>query len=372
MASARNMTSTTNSQNISRTFSKLAATWDKKTGKRISAQGVWNSASPENSSKYPVQYVPRILSSIFENKSRSENMAGALNSVHPAGTKLNGNQIWIYTMRNSDCLPKNVEEEKKLYAFVKMMMRVWCDYETYLYMEKNIHICVCFFVWYFTKPNFFYTDKVIRQTTRHGIQRIWTPLLLEKEPRAVVVSSKPVKLAEVSTTCDALLPKQKQQQEKLRKDIQDLVNLGTKKVLDWTNTHSLHKDVSECMNSSETELSIKQNKKLQKLYNEYTTITGKINKTMEKINKVQRANARIVAVAQPVEWPEELGTPPDTPLPLIRQSACELGYEETPCTPVECWGCANDQPNQLAHEGGCLPGIFDVEDDEVPDTWEDL
>ena len=126
------------------------------------------------------------------------------------------------------------------------------------------------------------------------------------------------------------------------------------------------------MNSSETDLSIKQNKKLQKLYNEYTTITGKINKTMEKINKVQRANAKIVAIAQPIEWPKELGTPPDTPPPLIRQSACELGYEEPACTPVECWGCSDNQPNQEAHYGGCLPDTLDVEDDEVPDTWEDL
>lgn len=365
------MASATNSQNLPRTFFKLSATWDKKTGKRTSGQGVWVTGSPEISSKFPVQYIPYILSSFFENKTRPENMAGALNSLQPAGTKIAGNQIWIYAMRTSDCLPKNVTEEKKLYTFVKTMLRGWCERDTYLYMEKNIHICVCFFVWYFTKPNFFYTDKVIRQTTRNGIQRVWTPLLLEKEPKSVAVSAKPAKVASISTTCDALLSKQQQQQQKLRNDIQVLVDLGTEKALDWTNAHGLHKDVSECMNSSETALSIKQNKKLQKLYNEYTTITGKINKTMEKKNKVQRANAKIVAVVDPVEWAHELGAPPVSRPQLVRHSACEEEEDEVPREPVECWGCSSNQPNQQAHMGGCLPDALEDEDD-VPDTWEDL
>ena len=110
---------------------------------------------------------------------------------------------------------------------------------------------------------------------------------------------------------------------------------------------------------------------LQKLYNEYTTITGKINKTMDKKNKVQRANAKIVAVATPDEWAHELGAPPVSRPQLVRHSACEEEEEDVPGDPVEYWGCSSNQPNQLVHMGGCLPDALEDEDD-VPDTWEDL
>ena len=34
--------------------------------------------------------------------------------------------------------------------------------------------------------------------------------------------------------------------------------------------------------------------------------------------------------------------------------------------PRKCQGCIDDEPNQLAHYGGCMPDLF------AGETWEDL
>ena len=34
--------------------------------------------------------------------------------------------------------------------------------------------------------------------------------------------------------------------------------------------------------------------------------------------------------------------------------------------PRKCQGCIEDQPNQLAHYGGCMPDLF------AGETWDDL
>lgn len=173
--------------------------------------------------------------------------------------------------------------------------------------------------------------------------------------------------SQLSTTTDALLPKQLQQQAKCQKDIVALLDFTTlsNTSLEWEDPHRLHLKLSECMANTDSGLSIKQNKKLQKIYHEYTTVTTKINKTMEKINKAQRANARIVTQKKEPVWARELGTPPASPTVLIRQSARVR----------VCMGCSTGQANQLAHMGGCLPDELEAaeeEEDDVPDSWEDL
>lgn len=346
MASAT-MTSATNSQNLSRTYSKLTKTWDKKTGKRTSEQGVWNQeASPQN----PVDHVPYIMSSMFEKKTRTVNMCGALNNIQPEKTKVHNDQIFIYTMRNSDTLPKNVEEEKKLYAFVKMMLRVWCQHEpsrynmnTLLYLEKNIHICVCFFVWYMTKPNFFFKDKIYKQTTKRGFYRVWTPILLNKEIRTQV-SAPTVKSKVMITTTNAQLPKW----EGLVADIKGKITTITRSDFSWEDSRTLHNEISEAL--SDNELNTNQVKKLHKLYHEYLVLHQKISKTKAKIMEAEMANAKMVV------------------------------HTETESSAASCIGCLQNQPNQLAHVGGCLEDLLDDEESqemtekepEVPDNWEDL
>lgn len=306
-------------------------------------------------------------------------------------------QIWIYDMRQSDTLPKSQSDTQRLYVFVELLLKSWFDDQEKNYLFQHIHIATCFFVWYFTKPNFFYKDNVTKQTTRNGIQRVWTPLLLGKKVKSQKAPIHPTTpKRQISTTNDTLLTKQQQQKTKCQNDIQTLLDIS----LDWEDPKRLHLKISEYIMNTNSGLSMKQNKKLQKIYNEYITITTKINKTMDKINKVQHANAKIASTHKEPVWAKELGPPPNSPSKLIRQSACELNEEELElqmkCLELrmKCPACISGQPNQLAHiggcipfdemyegeeeaeGGGCLPDELDVVDEEgeedVPESWEDL
>ena len=371
------------SQNLPRTFYKLADKWNKKVGAMNYESKCWTLGSPDNQD--PIQRVARMMSHELGRDpttlaQRFSDMAADFSRRSNTTVECNltpSGQVWIYDMRQSDALPKSQAETERLYKFVRVLISQWFSAEAEWYLaEKNIHIAVCFFVWYFTKPNFFYKDNVMKQTTRYGIQRVWTPLLLGKKMKLQAPANASAPKSQLSTTTDALLPKQLQQQAKCQKDIVALLEFTTlsNTSLEWEDPRRLHLKLSECMANTDSGLSIKHNKKLQKIYHEYTTVTTKINKTMEKINKAQRANAKIVTQQKEPVWARELGTPPASPTVLIRQSACEA----EPCSPTElpeCLGCSTGQANQLAHMGGCLPDELEAaeeEEDDVPDSWEDL
>lgn len=359
------------SQNLPRTFYKLAEKWDKKVGTRNFESDCWTSASCDL--RDPIYKVASMMSPKLGDMT-CDSMKGVLPTDC---AKTPDDQLWIYDMRQSDSLPKTQDDSKRLYKYVKALVMFAFDTKEAHYLLDHSHITTCFFVWYFTKPNFFFKDKVTRQTTRNGIQRVWTPILVNKQPKhqpQPIARSSP----KIATTTDALLPKQQQQQAKHQKDIMVVLNSATElqnENIEWKDPLRLHLQVSGVIANSDSGLSIKQNKKLQKLYNDYTTVTTKINKTLSKINNVERANAKIAFVPpnSTATGHDELGTPPSSPPTLYRQSACELGYEEQGNTAIECCGCATNQPNQAAHMGGCLPDELEYgAEEEVPDSWEDL
>lgn len=360
------------SQNLPRTFYKLADKWNKKVGVMNYESKCWTMSSVDN--RDPIHKVAYLMSEKLG--SQPLDMFHKLVALSPDCQGTPSQQVWIYDMRQSDTLPKSQADTQRLYGFVDKLLKSWFDGQERNYLFQNVHIAVCFFVWYFTKPDFFYKDNVMKQTTRYGIQRVWTPLLLGKKMKLQAPANASAPKSQLSTTTDALFPKQLQQQAKCQKDIVALVDFTTlsNTSLEWEDPRRLHLKLSECMANTDSGLSIKQNKKLQKIYNEYTTITTKINKTMEKINKAQRANAKIVTQQKEPVWAYELGAPPASPPELLRQSACEA----EPCSPTElpeCLGCSTGQANQLAHMGGCLPDELEAaedEEDDVPDSWEDL
>jgi len=348
------------SQNLPRTFYKLAEKWDKRVGARNFESKCWTSSSVDN--REPIHKVAYLM---------SEKLGSLFHKLTDLSSECqwsSSQQIWIYDMRQSDTLPKSQTDSQRLYRFVEVLVKSWFDGEERGFLSQNIHIATCFFVWYFTKPSFFFKDNVMRQTTRKGIQRVWTPLLLGKKPTSQKESvTTPSTKSQFNTTTDILLPKQQEQQAKLQTDIQEMLSSTTlsQPIIEWEDSRRAHMKISECLGNSNSGLSIKQNKKLQKMYNEYSTLTAKINKTMNKKRKVERANAKIVTPS-----PQ-----PSSPPKLIRKSACELDSEEdTPVKiSVECRACESGQANQLAHMGGCLPDKLEItEDTDVPDCWEDL
>lgn len=356
----------TTSQNFPRTFRRMETRWNDKIGRRNLSARIWSEEALNRQQAPSYSRVPHLMEPVLS----SPDFVDTIKLVSP-NTKLSadGEQIWIYNMRSSDALPRTTQDEEKLYAFVRQLIAKSFPISSgrqlvtaRSYLEDNIHVAVCFFVWTFTKPNFFYKDKVISQTTRKGIQRVWTPLLLEKEPKTVPISNttRQATPALKPATTDVQLPKQLQEQSRLRAGIEKIMD-GSK--LDWEDHTSRHLKISEAINATgpESTISIKNTKKLQKLYNDLTKLEAKINKTQEKIRKVELANSKIVV----------LGSIPPPPQ-LNRQPFTYHEGMEAEEEPVQagCSGCGTNSPNQLVHmgPGGCL----DDAEEQVPDSWEDV
>ena len=55
----------------------------------------------------------------------------------------------------------------------------------------------------------------MKQTTRHGIQRVWSPFFLIKQPKLVIsqAPSRADSKQQLMTTTDVLLPKQQGEQK---------------------------------------------------------------------------------------------------------------------------------------------------------------
>jgi len=353
------------SQNFPRTFYKLAIKWNTKIcdlgSRELGLNKKWSSSEPI----YKIAYM---MSAMFGSM---ENIAEQMRDLSSQVVFVSETeQVWIYDHRQSDSLPKSNADSQRLYDFVRILVTKWFNRDDANYLLDHNHITTCFFVWYFTTPDLFYKDNVIRQTTRNGIQRVWTPLILNKKPsaRKEPATAGFKKTAKLMNTTDTLLPKQQNQQAQLRRDIQALI--GSSSPIEWADPLRVHLLISECLaGTAEADLSIKQTKKLQKIYNEYTKLTEKINKTLGKIHKVQVANAKLAPPQDsvPVVDDDQLEEMPASNPTLIRQDADSLGYEAKQM----CSGCATNQANQEAHIGGCLPDDIE-EDDDVPDSWEDL
>jgi len=317
------------SQNFPRTYYNLSKTWDAKVGSMAFEQATFMQNYKTNKDQ-----VAALLHAAFKNN--KDDIVNTFCNFGMDGVSMYDNSIWIYNMRASDTLPKAPADLSRLYQFVRIAVTKWFGRKDQMFLEQNIHITVCFFLWYITKPHFFFKDKVTRQTTRFGIERIWTPLLLAKK----IVNTQPTLTKAAKSkqqVTNALLPKQQKDQENLRKQIERLVGC----TFEWDDSHCLHLNMSKYLSGNE--LNINQQKKLQKTYHEYTALTEKVNRTLAKIRRADLANSKIakrVAAPNPVE---------------DQKSVEEETWEE------------GEFVGKSAEEG--VPDNWD--DEEVPDNWDD-
>ena len=323
------------SQNFPRTYYNLSKTWDAKVGSMSFEQ-----ASFMQNYKTNKDQVAALLHAAFKNN--KDDIVNTFCNFGMDGVSMYDNSIWIYNMRASDTLPKAPADLGRLYQFVRIAVAKWFDRKDQMFLEQNIHITVCFFLWYITKPHFFFKDKVTRQTTRFGIERIWTPLLLAKEVKMQPPSLPSAKPKTMMKTTNAQLPKW----EQLVADIKFKISNITGTTFSWEDSFTLHGEISAAL--SNKDLNTNQIKKLQKQYTEYQVLYQKISKAKGKIMEAEKENAKIVR-------------------------------SETNSSAAACVGCEQNQPNQLAHmlPGGCLEDPDEVEvpdnwdDEEVPDNWDD-
>ena len=341
---------------IPQTFHKLSSSWDAKVGSRDHTVKIFVRTNQNE----PVQHIPAILMALFNDLHEKSDMIKEIHATNPGSVKVgDDNQtLWLYTMRQSDAMPKNSEELERLYEFVRMFTGKHLDSEAHSYVMKHIHISVSFFVWFFTKKNFYYYTKEIRQTTRGGIQKQWRSILLVRVPVVNITQNASVPKVRGDIHQKAILVKLEEEQRKLKADITKVISSTCK--ADFDDEHELHKTISQCMASgSKTFVGNKQSKKLQKIYNEYMKVTEKVKKTRKSVSQIEVANkktALTIVVPETNDW-GGLGEPPSPPK-LIRQNADCLGYSIIVTTQVAEESFDTSIPEPL--------------DDEPPESWEDL
>jgi hypothetical protein len=337
---------------MQKTYRKLTVSWDAKTGSRDHRANIFCNTTRN----YAVMHVPAILLAIFNDLHEKSDMIKELHSVNTSGVILgDDNQtLWLYTMRPSDAMPKNAEELERLYTFVRMFAEKHLDKETYGYIINNIHIAVSFFVWFFTKQNFYYYTKEIRQTTRGGIQKQWRSILLLRVPVVNVIQNTTAPKVRGDVHQKTILVKLENEQSNLKTDITRLISSN----VNFDDAKSLHKTISHCTTSGNNGfVGNKQGKKLQKVYDDYVKVTDKIARIRKGLLQNNLGDKKVsLSIKIPSVITEGVNTmeqsspsTPPSPPKLIRQNADYIGITD-----------ANTET------------VAPLDDNEVPESWEDL
>ena len=340
------------------TYRKLSSSWDAKTGTRDHLANVFCNTVKSDA----VLHIPAIMMSLLNDLHASSDMLKELQCVNPGAVKMgdDARTIWIYSMRPSDAMPKNAEELESLYSFVNIFAKKHFNAVAYDYVTQHIHIAVCFFVWFFTKQNFYYYTKEIRQTTRGGIQKQWRSVLLTRVPQVMVVAQNTtVPKVRGDLHQKTILAKLEEEQVSIKAEIKKL--LASVCEVDFEDDARLRDTMAQTMTmGSKCYITGKKSKKLQKAFQDYVKVTDKVNKTRKSLFQIETAE-RKMALAITAPAPAEdvwggLGAPPSPPK-LIRQDAefpelLGVGSPDAATVP-------SAQPEAII-------------DEDVPDSWEDL
>lgn len=306
-------------------------------------------------------HVPFILMSAFNTiHVKNKDMVHVFKNINPSGVKVDNDQdaLWIYTMRQSDALPKTTQDMERLFIFVRMFVEQHLDSDYCVYVMKHYNIAVCFFVWFFTTPNFFFNKKVVKQTTRGGIKKIWRSILLVKPPVIIITAVSQHKRGVNHQA--SILSNLEKEKESIQLNILSIIqSVHPNFTIQW-DSHDCHVKISETLQYNQTYyISGKKNKKILKLYQDYQTINEKIKcskKSISSVNHQQHMKPLTINIpnnSHTIDW-SPFDSPPSPPK-LIRHNAMIEGQILPTVTTVDVEG-----PYPL-HT-----------DDDVPDSWEDL
>tara|TARA_Y100000996_G_C22553109_1_gene654495 strand:+ start:1312 stop:2451 length:1140 start_codon:yes stop_codon:yes gene_type:complete len=345
-------------QQLPNTFNKLTTFWNGKIGNRDHTANIFYNTSANE----PKTHVPFLLMSAF-NRIHGENgdMVSVFKNINPSAIKVDNDQesVWIYTMRQSDALPRTTQDMECVFVFVRMFMEKHLDSESNVYLMKHINITVCFFIWFFTTPNFFFNKKVVKQTTRGGIKKVWRSILLGKPPVHIITAVTHHKRGVNHQT--NILSNLEKEKETIQQNIVSIIqSVHPDFTIKW-DQYDYHTKISETLQYNNANyVSGKKNKKIQKLYRDYQKINEKIKiskKSISSVNNQQQAKLTINIPLndQIYDW-NPIGSPPSPPK-LIRQNATT--------------GTQYNTPHVISTDHVNGPYPLDV-DDDVPDSWEDL
>ena len=348
-------------QNMGLAYKKLAELWDKKRGPtRDYTSNIFQNTTP----KEPVYHVAKIVNSelcrIHKNTTTTTTIVDELKNIEPNAVMVNEAGIWIYDMRHTDAAPRTEQDTTRLKWFVSLFVKKHFDTSTQYYLNENFTITMCFFVWFFTTPDYFYATKEMRQTTRYGIQKIWTETLLRKKPTTTPPPAAKLTKHRGMMHQKNVLPKLEEETRALQTKMDALVSnsdslqhggSGSGGGFDWTaDARQLHKQISECLDTNSVHyISTKKSKKLQTMYQDYQKLQEKLARTKQGIShaEFQEKQGNVVFAKKPEPMHIEAGH-------------IEAGHVEA-------------EHIEAKHvEAEHIEAKHVEEEQEVPESWEDL
>ena len=355
-------------QTIGYTYKKLSTSWDKKRGTRDCRANVFAATT----TKEPLYHVPSLVNHALCELHKRDDIVGELNRIEPSATIVGADlqSIWVYDARASDAAPRTEQDTARLKWFVTLFIKNHFDPQRQAYLLQHITITMCFFAWFFATPNYFYATKEMRQTTRFGIQKIWTETLLRKRPTgasglAALSNTTPTtkqpkqpKSRGALHQKDSILPKLEEEKRAKETKIDALIQSEhPTHVFDWTDARSVHTKVSECFDMNDRNyINGKKSKKLQALYQEYQRVQDKVAHTKKGIVSAEAQQQRTEKQRAEKQRTEKQRTLP--PAPAQKDDAKYIA----------------DQIWQQFVDHGC--GVEETKGDEapedIPESWEDL
>ena len=356
------MASTT-ATDMARSFKALDTYWKTKTGRRDHTVSIFNNTTPNE----PKTHIPFLLTNLF-NKLHKEHgdFVTLFKNVNPSNVKLShdNSAIWIYSMRQSDALPKTTQDTYQLYAFVRMFLEQHLYTNNYAYMLKHINIAVYFFIWFFTTPDFFYNKTEIKQTTRNGLHKVWRSILLIKPPAAPITNSTSNHINGVHHQNNILSKLETQKQSIISNINNIIISVHQDCTIDWDDDIKARILIAETMQLNHKHyINGKKQKKIQKLYQDLQKINDKIKTSNKSIRKEHKNMPLTIKIpdTDSYDW-GDLGPPPEPPK-LVRQNATHPDIEPTN------WSSSEDSDHELDIP---LPIHTPNKDDDVPESWEEL
>ena len=357
------MASTT-ATDMARSFKTLSAFWKTKAGRRDHVVPIFTNTR----SNEPKTHIPFLLTNLFNALHKSHgDFVTIFKNCHSVNVKVSNDQttVWIYSMRQSDALPKSAQDVEILYGFVKAFLDQHLDSTTYSYMLDNINITVYFFIWFFTTPNFFFNKTEISHTTRNGVNKVWRSILLIKPPTTPASNSASNSASNHIKGVhhqNNILSNLETQKQNIITNINTIIcSVCVDFNIDWTDDVAVRIAIAQTMQlNHKLYINGKKQKKIQRLYQDLQKISTKI-KTAHKSIRKEHNNMSVI-----IEVPEEdsydwgnCGSPPDPPK-LVRQNAQHPHIEHTL------------SPSYAASDNtlNCPLPIHSIE--HVPDSWEDL
>ena len=303
------------SQKMGNNYNKMARAWDKKRGTRDCQANVFQGTT----AKEPLYHVPSLLNRAFCDIHKHTDIAKELKSIEPNAVIVSPTirGVWIYDMRASDAAPRTEQDATRLKWIVTLFIKKHFEPHIQQYLLEHIAISMCFFAWFFATPNYFYATKEMRQTTRYGIEKIWTETLLRKQPTATPPPKQNHTKQRGAMHQKNMLPKLEEEKRALEAKIEALVS--TQK-FDWTDMRDVHIKLSECLDMNSPHYIVgTKSKKLQALYQEHQKIQEKVGRTkkgiahaefQEQHRKSEKGNTEVVPSIPPKselepEKPEE-------------------------------------------------------------------